>query len=395
MSTTPGQIVLDAQIKRHGKMQKKADDLALKESKEAKEAQVQMGLEHLACLQNKIEKVQEELLTKSMMEVDEVDDLQEADKNREDEITGAKKVKKTTKKGGRSLIKDAISNIMMQKKISEPSSKGEVCQPKGTAIEALPSNSTREEKGRSQDLRPEMFQPTEGPSPWMSDVMQDTSSTPNEPMMNTDARYPIRVEESDANGATGTRGPSAKRITDIVQIGWQAVSSLSALPKLQQQSIKTQETAICKLLEVLACLEEVQVGLQGLEGSVLEEMGMTRFYKELYDGFNKIPINDHSKFLQSVYEVWWGYTLRVDPEVFFRRRAARLCNGFDTARRLRAYLDMHTIYYLTANRAPHYVFQQSSTQWLHRFHKAYYPDVDDEDELTEKQKEVYKTPLQT
>ncbi|KAG1854006.1 hypothetical protein F4604DRAFT_1686195 [Suillus subluteus] len=125
MSTTPGQIVLDAQIKRHGKMQKKADDLALKESKEAKEAQVQMGLEHLACLQNKIEKVQEELLTKSMMEVDEVDDLQEADKNREDEITGAKKVKKTTKKGGRSLIKDAISNIMMQKKISEPSSKGE------------------------------------------------------------------------------------------------------------------------------------------------------------------------------------------------------------------------------------------------------------------------------
>lgn len=32
------------------------------------------------------------------------------------------------------------------------------------------------------------------------------------------------------------------------------------------------------------------------------------------------------------------------------------------------------------------------TQWP--VHKAYYPDVDDEDELTDEQKEVYKTPLQ-
>lgn len=46
-------------------------------------------------------------------------------------------------------------------------------------------------------------------------------------------------------------------------------------------SIETQETTICKLLEVLASLEEVQVGLRGLEGSVLEETGLTRFHKEV------------------------------------------------------------------------------------------------------------------
>ncbi|KAG1733451.1 hypothetical protein EDB19DRAFT_1830966 [Suillus lakei] len=46
-------------------------------------------------------------------------------------------------------------------------------------------------------------------------------------------------------------------------------------------SVETWETAICKLLEVLTHLEEVQVGLQALEASVLEEMGMTRFFKEI------------------------------------------------------------------------------------------------------------------
>ncbi|KAG1724211.1 uncharacterized protein EDB91DRAFT_1087554 [Suillus paluster] len=158
----PGQIVLDAKNKRRTKAQKAADDLALKE---AQEAQVQKGLERLAGMQNEMEKVQEELLNKkaipirpkprarkatkpvvrsgddhtdNMMEADEANDLQEAveimeavktveavktmeaAENMEDGTTGAKK-RKVTKKGGKALIKDAISN--MQKKINEPSSK--------------------------------------------------------------------------------------------------------------------------------------------------------------------------------------------------------------------------------------------------------------------------------
>ncbi|KAG1737375.1 hypothetical protein EDB19DRAFT_1829489 [Suillus lakei] len=45
-------------------------------------------------------------------------------------------------------------------------------------------------------------------------------------------------------------------------------------------NVKTQETTIVKLLEILMCLKEVQVGLQALEASILKEMGMSRFFKE-------------------------------------------------------------------------------------------------------------------
>ncbi|KAG1725235.1 hypothetical protein EDB19DRAFT_1833853 [Suillus lakei] len=146
-TTQPGQIVLDAQVKRHTKVQKNADDLVLKEMKEAKEVQIQKGLECLAGMQNEMEQVQEELLTKkavpiqpkprackatkpvvgndtdSMMDADEVDSHQEAVKNLDGEAAGVKK-KRATKKGGKPLIRDAISN--MQSKISsEASSKVE------------------------------------------------------------------------------------------------------------------------------------------------------------------------------------------------------------------------------------------------------------------------------
>ncbi|KAG1728756.1 uncharacterized protein EDB91DRAFT_1085996 [Suillus paluster] len=215
-------------------------------------------------------------------------------------------------------------------------------------------------------------------------------------------------------------------------------------------SVETWETAICKLLEVLTHLEEVQVGLQALEASVLEEMGMTRFFKEckkiiaaieelwcygtsgmsdladrrrqgdlllseirisciltlfrpshsmsqkleaqylspaqcaflaeLYDRFDKIPISDYDKFLESVYEVWFarwpehnvylsycgiypgGDTTTISSlgeaiiqawipkrrelikNYFFRRKAAHLRNDFDTARCIRVYLDMHAMH---------------------------------------------------
>lgn len=44
---------------------------------------------------------------------------------------------------------------------------------------------------------------------------------------------------------------------------------------------KTWETTNVKLLEVLTCLEEVQIGLQGLEASVLEETGISGFFKDV------------------------------------------------------------------------------------------------------------------
>ncbi|KAG1724865.1 hypothetical protein EDB19DRAFT_1834016 [Suillus lakei] len=94
-------------------------------------------------MQNEMEKVQEKLLTKrrppfgpsqgliSMMEVDEADNLQEAVKNMEDEIAGAKKGKKATKRGEKLLIKDTIRN--MQQKMSELLSKGEGDNANGVA----------------------------------------------------------------------------------------------------------------------------------------------------------------------------------------------------------------------------------------------------------------------
>ncbi|KAG1867263.1 hypothetical protein DFJ58DRAFT_723936 [Suillus subalutaceus] len=145
----PGQIVLNAQVKRHTKAQKNAADLALKEAKELKEAQADKGLKHLAGMQNEMEKAQEDLLMKkaipvvpkprarkaikpavrssdnhtdSMVEADEADDLQETVEQMDSETAGVTK-KKVMKKGGKTLIKDAISN--MQKKINEAPSKRE------------------------------------------------------------------------------------------------------------------------------------------------------------------------------------------------------------------------------------------------------------------------------
>jgi hypothetical protein len=143
--------VLNAQGKRRTKAQKFADDLALEEAKELREAKVEQGLKRLAGMQNEMQKVQEEILTKkavpirpkprarkvmkpavktsddhinSIMEGGEADDLQdlETGEQMDDGTTGGRK-KKVTKKGGKTLIKDAISN--MQKKINKPSSKGE------------------------------------------------------------------------------------------------------------------------------------------------------------------------------------------------------------------------------------------------------------------------------
>ncbi|KAG1747725.1 hypothetical protein EDB19DRAFT_1905462 [Suillus lakei] len=145
----PGQIVLNTQIKRHNKAQKKVDDLALKEVKEVKEAQAQKGLKHLAGMQNEMEKATSirpksrahkatkpvlgsgDVHADSMMEVDEADNLQEAVKNMEDEIAGAKKGKKATQRGEKLLIKDTIRN--MQQKMSESLSKREGDNANGVA----------------------------------------------------------------------------------------------------------------------------------------------------------------------------------------------------------------------------------------------------------------------
>ncbi|KAG2342372.1 hypothetical protein BDR05DRAFT_949031 [Suillus weaverae] len=148
-TTRPGQIVLNAQVKRCTKAQKHADDLALEEAKELKEAKVEIGLKRLASMQNEMEKEQEETLTKkvvpiqpkprackamkpavktsddhtdSIIEAGEADDLQETVEQMDDGTAGVRK-KTVMKKGGKTLIKDAISN--MQKKINELSSKGE------------------------------------------------------------------------------------------------------------------------------------------------------------------------------------------------------------------------------------------------------------------------------
>ncbi|KAG2127949.1 hypothetical protein DEU56DRAFT_915561 [Suillus clintonianus] len=136
----PGQIVLDAKIKRRTKAQKAADDLALKEAQEAQEAQEELLNKKVIPVRPKprARKATKPVVrrgvdhTDNIIEADEANDLQEvvetmeavgtmeAVENMEDGTTGAKK-KKVTKKGGKALIKDAISN--MQKKINEPSSK--------------------------------------------------------------------------------------------------------------------------------------------------------------------------------------------------------------------------------------------------------------------------------
>ncbi|KAG2112035.1 uncharacterized protein F5147DRAFT_792726, partial [Suillus discolor] len=128
----PGQIVLNAQVKRRTKAQKNADDLAAKEAKELKEAQVEEGLKRLAGMQNEMEKAQEELLTMKVIPIQPKPRARKAMKPAVRTKTveqmddgNARVTKKTvTKKGGKTLVKDAISNLM-QKKINEPSSKGE------------------------------------------------------------------------------------------------------------------------------------------------------------------------------------------------------------------------------------------------------------------------------
>ncbi|KAG2111448.1 hypothetical protein DEU56DRAFT_762189 [Suillus clintonianus] len=140
----PGKIVLDAQTKRRTKAQKAADDLAIKEAREAKEALVQKGVERLANMQVEMEKVQKELLTNKAAPIrpkpkarkarkcavksgddtngtlDDApeDDVAEDATEAADHGTSGKG-KKAGKKSGKTLIRDAISNV--QKKISESS----------------------------------------------------------------------------------------------------------------------------------------------------------------------------------------------------------------------------------------------------------------------------------
>ncbi|KAG2124060.1 hypothetical protein DEU56DRAFT_759837 [Suillus clintonianus] len=141
----PGKIVLDAQTKRRTKAQKAADDLAVKEAKEAKEAAVQKGVERLAGMQVEMEKVQKELLTNKATPVrpkpkarkatkgtvkegdnctnsvlDDIPDADVAEDAAEPVDHGTSgKGKKAAKRSGKKLIRDAISNV--QKKISESS----------------------------------------------------------------------------------------------------------------------------------------------------------------------------------------------------------------------------------------------------------------------------------
>jgi hypothetical protein len=58
-TTRPGKIVLEAQVKRHSKAQKAADNLTLKEAREAKEALFKKGLEHLTHIETEMGKSRE------------------------------------------------------------------------------------------------------------------------------------------------------------------------------------------------------------------------------------------------------------------------------------------------------------------------------------------------
>ncbi|KAG1799573.1 uncharacterized protein BJ212DRAFT_1488290 [Suillus subaureus] len=111
--------LLDAQVKRRTKAQKAANDLAIKE---AKEAAVQKRVEHLTGMQVEMEKAQKGLLTKKQPHA--LDDLPEADvtDNHQEAASGAdhgtsgKEKKATVKRSGKMLIRDTISNV--QKKIT-------------------------------------------------------------------------------------------------------------------------------------------------------------------------------------------------------------------------------------------------------------------------------------
>ncbi|KAG1729492.1 uncharacterized protein EDB91DRAFT_1085715 [Suillus paluster] len=218
-------------------------------------------------------------------------------------------------------------------------------------------------------------------------------------------------------------------------------SQIVIVPESKQTTRMRSKT---QLSHVLAHLEEVQVGLRGLEGSVLEEMGMSSLYKEckktitaieelwcygtsgvsgipdlaerrregdlLYETlFDKIPINNHSKFLQSVYEIWFAQWPEHDVYPGDTHREEKGSSLSAIALTLPDVLELTWTCIPssfeplpTCSGSPQY--NGSTKFWLKinwKFfmqwpvHKTYYPDVDNEDELTEEQKEVYKTPLQT
>ncbi|KAG2355568.1 hypothetical protein BDR07DRAFT_1381435 [Suillus spraguei] len=158
-TSRPAKVVLDAKIKRRTPAQKAADDLVIKEAKEAKETAHQKGVECVAALQAEMEKVQKELLTKKATPIwpkpkakaikpkvartkpvvgdtgsgngpadsdllDEPMSETDVSKDVEDRATGKEK-KMVTKKVVKTLIRDAISNI--QKKINESSSGDSAC----------------------------------------------------------------------------------------------------------------------------------------------------------------------------------------------------------------------------------------------------------------------------
>ncbi|KAG1808437.1 uncharacterized protein BJ212DRAFT_1303045 [Suillus subaureus] len=142
---------------------------------------------------------------------------------------------------------------------------------------------------------------------------------------------------------------------------------------------------------------------QKLEAQYMSPAQCT-FLAELYDRFNKILINNHSKFLQSIYEVWFTWwpecnVYPVDPEVFFLGEEQLACaialtlpdvleitwTCIPSNRCSHCQQDPPFDSHLTVNPQHNGSTNKFFAQWP--VHKAYYPDVDDEDELTEKQKE--------
>ncbi|KAG2128045.1 uncharacterized protein EDB93DRAFT_1332544 [Suillus bovinus] len=149
----PAKVLLDTKIKRRSPAQKAADDLVIKEAREAKEAAHQKGVERIAALQAEMEKAQKELIMKKATPVRPkprakaikpkvtqkksvvgdtgggdspadsgmLEDLvSETDIARDVENKAAGRGKKmVTKKVAKTLIRDAISN--MQKKLTESS----------------------------------------------------------------------------------------------------------------------------------------------------------------------------------------------------------------------------------------------------------------------------------
>ncbi|KAG2342484.1 hypothetical protein BDR05DRAFT_948868 [Suillus weaverae] len=113
-TTQPGKIVLEAQVKRHSKAQKTADDLALKEAKEVKEALFKKGLERLAHIKTDMEKNRENILD-DLPGADEIDNHQKTPTEHMDDVPatiGKGKKMVVGKRGSmKMLIRDAISNL--------------------------------------------------------------------------------------------------------------------------------------------------------------------------------------------------------------------------------------------------------------------------------------------